>query len=352
MTRVLITGATGYIGGHLVESQLAMGRQVRCLVRATSALGPLPLDRIEVVRADLTDTDSLVRAVRGCDIVYHLAGLTSARFRAELYRTNGQGSMALALACARQSTPPRLIVVSTLAAAGTARDTGALNGSHRSQPISDYGRSKRAGELAVIRWARQVPVSIVRPGIVFGERNREMLPLFRSIARFGLHAVPGYWPRRVALIHHADLLEILDRVERVGHLIPADNDIMSSHRAASPSHVATEQTDAGIYLAVGPEFPTYSQLGRLIAQAVGARRMLIMPIAEPIAWLAAAAHQSVNFCRGRSDCFNLDKMREAFAGNWIGSTQRIEQELGFYPPLSLAARLRQAADWYRAQGWL
>ena len=339
MSRVFITGATGYIGSHLVESLLADGRQVSCLLRESSRQLTLPsqrLSNLEWVIGDLSDVRQLRQWLRDCDVVYHLAGCTSARFRSELYHTNVDGSAALARACAEQPHPPRLILVSSLAAAGTSI-AGRMRFEHdASRPVSEYGRSKRAGELAAIQWADRVPISVVRPGIIFGERNREMLPMFQSIAQFRLHAVPGYQVRRLALLHHEDLIELLRRVERQGCTV---------HRESNPD-------GRGFYVAADPQFLTYPQLGRMIARAVGTGTALILPIAEPLAWLAAAGNQCLNFFRGRSDSFNLDKMREAFAGDWIGSTLRSETELGFHPAASLQSRFNQTARWYQEHGWI
>lgn len=391
MPRALVTGATGFIGSHLVETLRLAGYEVRCLVRSSSRLDLLSAHQVELVTSHLEDAAGLKRAVAGCDTIYHLAGRTSAVRRQDLYRTNGWGSYLLAQACAETTTPPCLIVVSSLAAAGTA-----ISGRHRqeadpSAPISEYGRSKRAGELAAAAWASRVPISIVRPGIVFGPRNEEMLPMFRSIARLRIHAVPGYQPRRVGLIHHTDLIDILLRVEKEGQRLTAaatcppcsrssvarrvrlDNDDgdnlrryivndESSHENGSQSigrygvsqvSVSPHRFDGqGYYFAVAPEFPTYAELGRMIARALGTGNALILPIAEVCAWLAAAGNQYVNLARGRTDSFNLDKMREAFAGDWTGCTLRLEQELGFAPSCSLQTRLNETAEWYRANGWL
>jgi nucleoside-diphosphate-sugar epimerase len=344
MTKVLVTGATGFIGRRLVEMLLERGLDVRCLVRPSLRIEPLLGLGVDLVSGDVCDPDQLCRAVRHCDWVFHLAAKTSAIRRQELYRTNAFGSFVVAQSCARQTTPPRLVVVSSLAAAGTAI-AGRLRSDHdSSRPVSEYGRSKRAGERAATAWAHQVPLSIVRPAIVFGPRNREMLPMFQAIGRFQVHPVPGYTTRRVGLIHIDDLIEILWRVAQQGERVHAG----SPHRPAAHSSHASR----GIYLAASPEFPTYMQLGRMIAQALGNRRMLVLPVAEPLAWLAAVASQGLDRLRHHSGSFNLDKMREAFAGDWTGYTDRIEQELAFRPQYTLQQRLTETANWYRREGWV
>jgi nucleoside-diphosphate-sugar epimerase len=299
---------------------------------------------VELVTGDVCDCVPLRDALRGCDYVFHLAGKTSALRRQELFQTNAYGSFLIAQACARQTTPPRLIVVSSIAAAGTAIAGRLRREDDASRPVSDYGRSKRAGELAAAAWARRVPISVVRPAIVFGPRNREMLPMFQAIQRFGVHPVPGYSARRIGLIHIDDLLEILLRVADQGQSIASDR--------PSPLEDRPAGIGRGIYVAADPQFPTYIQLGRMIAKALGNRRILALPIAEPIVWVAAGVSQAFDRLRHQASSFNLDKMREAFAGDWTGSTERLEHEFGFRPTRTLQQRLAETAAWYQQEGWL
>ena len=216
MSRVFVTGATGYIGGHLVPFLMSHGHEVRCLVRRTSNIGALQQLGVDLWVSDTLDEATLRQATRNCDFVYHLAGKTSARHRHELYAVNAIGTERVARACAAHLTPPILILVSSLAAAGTSSASRLRTEADPARAVSWYGRSKRAGEIAAVKWSRHVPLSIVRPGIVFGPANRDLLPVFQSIARWGIHVVPGYTPRRVSLIHHEDLLEILTCVAQRG----------------------------------------------------------------------------------------------------------------------------------------
>lgn len=342
MKRVLVTGATGFIGRHLVERLVHDGHEVRCLIRHQNRRVALPPVETEVEVVDLLDGPGLERVVRGCDQVIHLAARTSARYRSELYRTNSVGSRRLAEACARQSTPPHLLMVSSLAAAGSSIAGRTRREHDRARPISDYGRSKWLGEMEVVRLADRIPVSIVRPAIVFGPGNREMLPMFQSIARFHLHITPGYTARRVGLIYHDDLLEIIEQVLDHGQVVPPN----------FATHLSDEnaQHDQGLYFAADANCPTFSELGRMISRALETSAV-ILPIPEVVAWLAAAGNQLAHFAIGRSDSFNLDKMREAFAGDWTSSTAKLSG-LGFAPAKSLQERLNDTAHWYREHNWL
>ena len=148
-------------------------------------------ERVQLVlaaqeRADLSDIEGLKKAVAGVDVVYHLAARTTALRARDLMRVNAIGTANLTRACAAQSSPPVMIHVSSVAAAGPSRRGQCRSESDPPAPVSNYGRSKRAGELCNAQWAHAVPTTIIRPGIIFGPRKLPELgrSLGRGIAQF------------------------------------------------------------------------------------------------------------------------------------------------------------------------
>lgn len=340
MSRVLVTGASGFVGGHLAQSLAERGDQVRCLVRATSNVAHLRSLPVELVHGDLAVADTRWKPIlEGVDVVYHVAGKTCALRASELMEVNAQGTSRLVRACAQRTTPPLVVLMSSLAAAGPSTGDRPLRETDRPHPISNYGRSKRAGEQAAARWAGKVPLTIVRPGIVFGARNQDLRPLFRTVYWLRFHAVSGLKPTRVSLIHIEDLVEITVRAAERGVRVSAE---MSDD----------DYRGLGYYFACDPEPPTYGELGRIIGRALGRNRVLVLPLPAPIPWLVAATNQLVAGLRGRPDTFNIDKIREANAGSWIGTAETVREQLGFQPPRSLADRMTETAQWYIERGWL
>lgn len=334
--RVLITGASGFIGGHLARVLAERGDDVTCLVRKTSRTEHLESLPVTMAFGDITDAESLREPLRDKQVVYHVAGCVHALNKRQFFEINERGTGNVAGACARQSDPPVLVVVSSLAAAGPAPDTRPLREDHTPAPVSYYGRSKLASERAAAKYADRVPITIVRPACVFGEGDRDCLEMFRPIDRFHVHFSPRRM--RVSMIHVADLIDLLILAANRGRRI----EVPRSAAPASPQ---------GCYFAACDEYPTYAELGRMMARALG-RRVLILPIGRPAFWTGAVFNELVGKITGRPLAFNIDKAREVTARRWLCSPQTAIDELGFSLGASLAERLDQTVRWYRAEGWL
>ncbi len=330
MTSALITGAAGFIGRHLAKSLVERGFRVRALVRRTSQTNALESLGVELVYGDLATEEDLSPVVQGMDVVFHVAGLTSAIRGRDLMTVNGWGTSRICRACLRQSHPPCHIYVSSIAASGPVRRGQVRCESDPAQPISAYGRSKRAGEVAALSVAHAVPTTIVRPGIVFGEENRDMLPVFRSVYRARAHLIAGLASPPLSLIHIEDLIEILVRCWERGHRVEAGK----------------QAPGTGIYFGVCDEYPNYAQLGRILRRILGRPHALLMYLPDPAPWLVGGLGQLLGRIRGQSDTLNLDKIREASAESWACSTAALHRDLDFEFPYSLEQRLCATRDWY------
>ena len=334
---VLVTGASGFIGQHLVRRLIKQGNRVSCLVRATSCTDELKSTGAQLVSGDVTDCASIERALASsqAEVVFHLAGLTKALRTDDFLRVNAGGAESVAAACANCTDKPVLVVVSSLAAAGPCDVGRPLVESDAPTPVSNYGRSKLAGELAAAKYAGVVPISVIRPPMVFGPGDRGMLEMFQPIARCGIHVVPGHSERCFSLVHVADLVEGLLLVAEKGERL---------HPNGLPGQ--------GIYYMAADDYPTYTELGQAIAIALGKKRATVVHLAVPLVKLAGLCGDAMTWIRQRPAWLNSDKMTEAIAGSWTCSSTKAHTHLGWYPSADLAKRLCETAQWYRHAKWL
>lgn len=325
--RVMVTGASGFIGGALVDYLVEQGYEVACLLRPTSARDHLPLHRITIKHGSLHDGASLRQAVVASDIVFHLAGATRALHRNDFFRINAEGTRNLLQACVEAAPDlKRFVLVSSLAAAGPCIDGRPVTEDDPPHPVSHYGRSKLEAERIAMTFAARFPVSIVRPPVVFGPRDRDVYQYFRQI-KAGVALQPGRKSRRLSLIHVQDLVRGL--VE-----------------------VATAPQAAGeVYFLANPQAQTWQALGEMLATILQ-RRPIRIPVPESLTFFVAAVAEAVARVRRKPALLGFDKIREMRQTCWVCSTHKAETQLGFRPQFTTEEGLRQTAEWYRAHGWL
>ena len=333
MTHALVTGASGFIGYHFVRRLSQRGDKVTCLVRPGSDRNLLEPFSPTFAIGDVADCDSVGRAISSSvDVVYHLAGMTKSIHKQSMMDVNVAGTRNVAAACAQQNRPPVLIVVSSVSAAGPTKRGVARNESEVETPVSTYGKSKRAGELAAIEFADQVPTTIIRPSIVLGEADHDGFILSKNIAKTGVHFVPGLVDNHFSLIHAEDLA--------IASLAAAEKGIRATSRDITN----------GIYFAADTTM-TYADLGRLIGAALGRKRTYVVRVPGPLLWSLAAFGEVKGRIQKKPSILNFDKAREATAGSWTCSTEKLRDEIGFTPAKSFADRMAQTIQWYREAGW-
>ncbi len=321
---ILITGGTGFIGSCLVEALCANGEPVRCLIRQDSykrrALA-LPAGA-ELVFGDLVSGEGLNEAVKGADTVIHLAGVTKALSTSEFYAGNVRATENMARAVAGRGV--RLVHVSSLAAIGPSTDGAPVSDDAEPHPVTHYGKSKLEGER--IARALVPDAVIVRPGVVYGPRDTDVLEMFKSIASGFVLEISG-GERWFQAIYVKDL---------------ADGLLAAAH---------APQAAGRAYFLAHAQAVSWSDLSSTAARIMR-KRTRVLRIPAPLAYTVGGFSEVCSRLTGKPGIVSRDKVREALCSHWTCDTRRAAQELGFEAQTPLELGLAQTLVWYKEAGWL
>ena len=355
MKKAVVTGGTGFIGSHLADLLCARGWEVTVVVRPTSDLRWLEGLPVRCVEADLVTGAGLDEALRGADAVFHVAGVTRARTRADYHRGNQRTTRNL-LEAAVRSCPglERFLYVSSLSAAGPSQPGRPARESDPPRPITFYGTSKLAAEREVRRFGRRLPATIVRPPAVYGPRDANMVSVFRGAER-GLFLLPAGGRAPVSLVHVRDLT--------AGILLAAE----------SPQAIGETYYISG-------EVTTWREVGRLLEEVVG-RRLRMIDVPPLFLRLAGEVGEVKWTLTGRPQIVCRRKVKEILQPSWACSDAKARAApppfhgkspaggplpcpagagtaearpvpgLGYRPRVALKEGLAETLDWYRRHDW-
>jgi nucleoside-diphosphate-sugar epimerase len=321
--RTLVTGANGFLGRHLVRELLARGHAVRALVRPGGDASTVD-SGAEVARGDVTDAAALRRAVEGCGVVYHLAGVRRASRREDFLGVNAATTRLALDACVATGARPRFVLAGSLAASGPSLEPRAEG--DPLQPAEWYGESKAEAERIALSYADRLPVTVSRPARIMGPGDRENLFFFRIVAR-GL------------------VLRLLGPERPLSWV-----DVADCARGFALLGERPEAVGEAFFIA-SPERTSLTGLQREAARALGVRvREIPFPprALSALAWTADLASRAT----GRRLPLNRKLARQLLAPGWTCATEKAQARIGFSATTPLAASVASAARWYREQGWL
>ncbi len=311
-SRVAVTGATGFIGRHLVESLLAAGFDVRALSRRPDGAGlPAPA---AVVGGTLEDQASLQELVEGCHAVVHCAGLIKAARSDDLDRVNAAGTSLLAEVCGRQEAPPRIVFLSSLAA--------------REPALSGYAASKNRAEQALAAHGAALNWVALRPPAVYGPGDRETLRLFRFMKR-GFLPVPRVAKARVSLIYVTDLCEAIVA--------------LLSAEVESGSRLEIRDARGAGY--------SWAEIAEAGERFLG-RRVTCVSVPRIMMRLVAGIDSGLARIAGRAPTMAPEKVNELYHDDWVCRDNVVADLTGWQPRVELDEGMRLTLGWYLRNGWL
>ena len=325
--KVLVTGATGFIGSHLVEALVQRGAQVRCLVRNISHLGWVKNCPVEFTVGDCQEMESLHQAVQDVDQVFHLAGATMAVKEQTFFEVNGRGTENLVKACIENNTRlKKFIYLSSQAAAGPCLSDGKKKESDPCEPVSPYGKSKLLGEELALSHAHELPLLILRPCAVYGPRDKSFFTLFKCLSKNFKPCLADH-DQYISMCYVEDLVQAM--------LLAAET-----------------QTESGeiFFLSDGHDY-RMEEIGDIFAQAL---EVHALKLRLPPQLLFGVGFIAECFARvtGKPSIMSRGKVKEMRCTNWLCDIDKAKTILGFEPLIALARGAALTAAWYRNENWL
>jgi UDP-glucose 4-epimerase len=323
--RVLITGASGFVGYHIIEEALKNNLEVYAAVRKNSDTDHLRNLNIQYVHLKYNDVESLIKEIseKKYDYIVHAAGVTNGRSQKELVTVNTYFTYNLAKA-AEECGIKKFVLISSLAAIGPLKKlNGIITENTAPAPITAYGKSKLMAEQKVATLTA-LNYTILRPTAVFGQRDKGIFIFIRQMTK-GLEPYIGNIEQKISLIYVKDL--------------------------AAASIKAIFAPAKTIYNISDGNFYNRYELGDTIKELLKLRTFKFhLPV--NFVKIVAGLNGKLSSLRGKASVINTEKIAELTAKNWHCDIAKAQAELGFYPRYSLHNGLTETLAWYKENKWL
>jgi len=330
--KILITGASGFIGSFIVEEALRRGFETWAAVRRSSSREYLRDERIKFIELNLSSKEELVEQLRGKDFDYvvHAAGVTKCLHKEDFRRINTEGTKNLADALLELQMPlKRFVFVSSLSIFGAIREQQPyeeIRESDTPQPNTEYGRSKLAAEQYLEQLGNRLPYIILRPTGVYGPREKDYFVMAKSIKQHSDFAV-GYRRQDITFVYVSDVVQAI--------FLALD----------------APQVGRKYFLSDGEVYQS-TTFSNLIHEELGRPWWIRITAPEWVLRIITFIGEYTSRLTGKVSVLNKDKYNILRQRNWRCDIQPAIDELGYQPTVKLAEGVKRTIKWYKDNGWL
>lgn len=322
--KILITGSNGFVGSHIAEFFSKTGHEVICLVRKTSNRRWLDKLSVNYRIGDVTNPETLPEVVKDTDIIIHSAAILRARKKETYYNVNQKGTKNLVEAILNHNPKlKKFVYISSQAAMGPSKELKAKPLNEEETPVSDYGKSKLAGEKELTILEGKIPFTIFRPPSIYGPRDKDIF-IFFNLVNLGLKPVP-LKKRYIQMLYVEDLAKaVLNSLEN-------------------------DKTNNKKYLIAEDTFYTWDTIAKTIAESVG-KKIIPLPLPNIAFYFIATISELISFIIRKPAVLNYQKINEMLQTYWLGDTEPAKKDLKMdFTNLNLGAKITYS--WYKNNSW-
>ena len=330
--KILITGASGFIGSFIVEEALRRGFDTWAAVRKSSSREWLKDERINFIELNLSSKTQLVEQLKGhaFDYVVHAAGVTKCLNKADFRRINTEGTKNLVDALIETGMPlKRLVFVSSLSVFGAIKEQQPYEEIRETdvpQPNTEYGRSKLAAEQYLDSLGSRIPYIILRPTGVYGPKEKDYYIMAKSIKQHSDFAV-GYRRQDITFVYVEDVVQAI--------------------------FLALEKGENGrkYFLSDGQVYQS-ATFSKLIHEELGRPWWIRLTVPEWVLRIVTFCGEYTGRMTGKVTALNNDKYNILRQRNWRCDIEPARKELGYEPKVMLDEGVKRTIKWYKDNGWL
>ena len=324
---VVVTGATGFIGSHLIDYLVGQGCTIHALVRETSDQRWLNKSgQVKIHIVDLAQSSS-ISCLEKADYLFHCAGLTKAKTRDDYFCGNVYSCEVLYERCVAIGSNLKAIVhLSSLAAAGPSMRGEAAQEKNPCKPVTYYGESKLAGEKIALKYSSLLPIVIIRPPVVYGPREENFFVYLKTLSR-GWNIKIGTTRRELSLVYVTDIVRAMVR--------------------AAVCYPKNEK----IYYVTDGEHYLWSDISNSAMKILNVRaKKLVIP--EVLLPLFSYFFEALAWFGSKPPLFDRQRMIDICQTSWIASPKEFFESHMFKPQYDLAKGLQETIDWGKKNNWL
>lgn len=323
----VVTGASGFVGSHLVDRLIKEGHHVKCILRKSSSRKWLDGKPVEIIDSGLFDRDKLKTILKDADYLFHVAGVVKAKHYQDYLNGNVETTRAL-LETVVEVNPriKKVVIVSSLTACGPSMNGITSTEETIEHPLTSYGKSKLEQEKLAKSFMDRLPITIIRPPAVFGPRDTEIFLVFKTY-KAGLMTLIGFDKKELSLVYVEDLV----------------NGIY----LAAVSNKSNGQT----YFIAAEEINNWIEVSGYLSKALG-KKAINLHLPHFIVYSVAAIAQFFALFSSKAATFNIEKARDFVQNAWTCDVSKAKKELGYSQSISIEEAMIRTADWYKKEKWL